>query len=85
MLRHLARRVCVRPMRHVVGGRALHLTRSDAASVTAIEMGVPPNVERDHGVLQELLDTSSRASAARTAGAPTGPVSYIHLTLPTKA
>ena len=82
MLRHLARRVCVWPMRRVVGRRPLHLTRSDAASVTAIEMGVPPSVERDHGVLQELLDTSSRASAARTAGAPTGLFQIGHLRAP---
>lgn len=82
MLRHLARSVWARPIRHIMGSRRLHLTRSDAASVTAIEMGVPLSVERDHGVLQELLDTSPRASAARTAGAPTGLFQIGHLRTP---
>lgn len=82
MLRHLARSVWAGPIRHIMGSRRLHLTRSDAASVTAIEMGVPLSVERDHGVLQELLDTSPRASAARTAGAPTGLFQIGHLRTP---
>ena len=35
--------------------RPLHISRSDAASTAALDMGVAPAVEKDHEILKELL------------------------------
>src|SRR5699024_37067 len=53
--------------------RGLHISRSQAAETNALQVGVPPTVERDHHILRDLLDKPRHGAYGRDiAGPPTG-------------
>lgn len=62
--------------------RPLHISRSDAASTAALDMGVAPAVEKDHEILKELLDTRHSSGHVLLQGAPTGLFQIDHLRTP---
>ncbi|WFD31569.1 mitochondrial intermediate peptidase [Malassezia sp. CBS 17886] len=62
--------------------RALHLSRSQAATSAALDRGVTPAVERDHTVLHDILNQRDVAPMARGSADATGLFGIASLTEP---